>query len=92
MPTAVIIGGRGQSGRAIGQRLVAGGWAVTATTSGPLPDPAATPGVRWSALARDQVSSLTGVVKPGTDLVTSRMLGCFRDNALTRQEFLKMVE
>ncbi len=24
-----------------------------------------------------------GVHKPGTDLVTSRMLGCFRDNALT---------
>lgn len=69
MPTAVIIGGRGQSGQAIGQRLVAEGWAVTATTSGPLPDPAATPGIRWSALARDQVSSLTGVVKPGTDLV-----------------------
>ena len=33
-----------------------------------------------------------GVHKPGTDLVTSRMLGCFRDNALTRQEFLWMVD
>jgi len=33
-----------------------------------------------------------GVHKPGTDLVTSRMLGCFRDNALTRQEFLHMAE
>jgi hypothetical protein len=31
-----------------------------------------------------------GVHKPHTDLVTSRMLGCFRDNALTRQEFLGM--
>jgi GTP cyclohydrolase IA len=31
-----------------------------------------------------------GVHKPGTDLVTSRMLGCFRDNALTRQELLGM--
>src|SRR5258705_9956248 len=31
-----------------------------------------------------------GVHKPGTDLVTSRMLGCFRDNAPTRQEFLGM--
>jgi GTP cyclohydrolase I len=31
-----------------------------------------------------------GVHKPETDLVTSRMLGCFRDNALTRQEFLGM--
>lgn len=29
-----------------------------------------------------------GVHKAGTELVTSRMLGCFRDNALTRQEFL----
>src|ERR1700751_1610214 len=33
-----------------------------------------------------------GVHKPGTDLVTSRMLGCFRDSALTRQEFLGMVD
>jgi nucleoside-diphosphate-sugar epimerase len=69
MPTDVIIGGRGQSGRAIGQRLAAAGWAVTATTAGPLPDPAATPGIRWSALARDQAGDLSGVVPPGTDLV-----------------------
>ena len=33
-----------------------------------------------------------GIMKPGTDLVTSRMLGCFRDNAVTRQEFLSMIE
>jgi GTP cyclohydrolase I len=32
-----------------------------------------------------------GVHKPDTDLVTSRMLGCFRDSPLTRQEFLTMV-
>ena len=31
-----------------------------------------------------------GIHKPGSDLVTSRMLGCFRDNPLTRQEFLSM--
>ena len=31
-----------------------------------------------------------GVHKHGTDMVTSRMLGAFRDNALTRQEFLAM--
>src|SRR5579872_6957518 len=30
------------------------------------------------------------VREPDTDLVTSRMLGCFRDDALTRQEFLAM--
>lgn len=32
-----------------------------------------------------------GVHKHGTDMVTSRMLGAFRDNAMTRQEFLSMV-
>ncbi len=32
-----------------------------------------------------------GVHKHGTDLVTSRMLGCFRDNPITRQEFLSLV-
>jgi GTP cyclohydrolase IA len=31
-----------------------------------------------------------GIHKPGADLVTSRMLGCFRDNPLTRQEFLSI--
>jgi GTP cyclohydrolase I len=33
-----------------------------------------------------------GIMKPGTDLVTSRMLGVFRDNPTTRQEFLSMIE
>lgn len=33
-----------------------------------------------------------GVMKPGTDLVTSRMLGVFRDNPITRQEFLAMID
>jgi GTP cyclohydrolase I len=32
-----------------------------------------------------------GVHKRGTDLVTSRMLGCFRDYPMTRGEFLSMV-
>jgi GTP cyclohydrolase IA len=31
-----------------------------------------------------------GVHKPDSDLVTSRMLGCFQENPLTRQEFLSM--
>jgi GTP cyclohydrolase I len=31
-----------------------------------------------------------GVHKPDSDLVTGCMLGCFRDNPLTRQEFLSM--
>ena len=33
-----------------------------------------------------------GIMKPGADLVTSRMLGVFRDSAATRQEFLSMVQ
>lgn len=33
-----------------------------------------------------------GVHKPGTDLVTSHMLGCFRDDRSIRQEFLGLVE
>jgi GTP cyclohydrolase I len=33
-----------------------------------------------------------GVMKPGTDLVTSRMLGGFRDCPMTRQEFLAMID
>jgi GTP cyclohydrolase I len=32
-----------------------------------------------------------GVHKPDTDLVTSRLLGCLRDNAQARQEFLAAV-
>jgi GTP cyclohydrolase I len=33
-----------------------------------------------------------GIMKPGTDLVTSRMLGVFRDNAITRQELMSIVD
>src|SRR4029079_5121327 len=31
-----------------------------------------------------------GIMKPGTDLVTSRRLGVFRDSAITRQEFMNV--
>jgi GTP cyclohydrolase I len=34
--------------------------------------------------------STRGVHKHDTDLVTSRMLGCFRNNPMTRQEFLAL--
>ena len=33
-----------------------------------------------------------GIMKPGTDLVTSRMLGVFRDSAVTRQEFMSIID
>jgi GTP cyclohydrolase I len=35
--------------------------------------------------------STRGVHKPGSERVTSRMLGCFRDDMRTRQEFLSAV-
>jgi GTP cyclohydrolase I len=41
--------------------------------------------------AAHQCMSSRGVHMHGTDLVTSRMLGCFRDNPMTRQEFMSMV-
>jgi GTP cyclohydrolase I len=33
-----------------------------------------------------------GVHRPGTSLVTSRMLGAFRDNPTTRKEFLAILQ
>jgi GTP cyclohydrolase I len=42
--------------------------------------------------AKHHCMTTRGIHKPDTDLVTSRMLGCFRDNPLTRQEFLTMVD
>jgi GTP cyclohydrolase IA len=36
--------------------------------------------------------STRGIRNQGSDLVTSRMLGCFRDNPMTRQEFLAMTQ
>jgi len=45
-------------------------------------------GVAVVVKATHHCMSTRGIHKKGTDLVTSRMLGCFRDNAITRQEFL----
>lgn len=41
--------------------------------------------------AAHQCMTTRGVHKPGVTLVTSRMLGAFRDNASTRREFLAMI-
>jgi GTP cyclohydrolase IA len=49
-------------------------------------------GVGVVVRAKHHCMSTRGVQKPGSDLVTSRMLGCFRDNSMTRQEFLSMVQ
>jgi GTP cyclohydrolase IA len=48
-------------------------------------------GVAVVIKAEHHCMTTRGVLKHGTDMVTSRMLGVFRDNPLTRQEFLAMV-
>ncbi|HRY08260.1 MAG TPA: GTP cyclohydrolase I FolE [Hyphomicrobiaceae bacterium] len=49
-------------------------------------------GVAVLLKAEHHCMTTRGVMKPGTDLVTSRMLGVFRDSAITRQEFLSLVD
>ena len=49
-------------------------------------------GVAVVIKAEHHCMTTRGVHKTGTDLVTSRMLGIFRDNAITRQEFLSMID
>lgn len=41
--------------------------------------------------AQHHCMTMRGVRKPGASTVTSRMLGLFRSNAATRQEFLSMI-
>jgi GTP cyclohydrolase I len=41
--------------------------------------------------ATHQCMTTRGVHKPGVTMVTSRMLGAFRDDAITRREFLAMI-
>ena len=48
-------------------------------------------GVAVVIKAAHHCMSSRGVHMHGTDLVTSRMLGCFRENPMTRQEFMSMV-
>jgi GTP cyclohydrolase IA len=49
-------------------------------------------GVAVVIKAAHHCMSSRGVHLHGTDMVTSRMLGCFRDNPMSRQEFLSMVD
>jgi GTP cyclohydrolase I len=49
-------------------------------------------GVAVVIKAEHQCMTTRGVHKPGTDMMTSRMLGVFRDSAITRQEFLSMID
>ncbi|MGN6463100.1 MAG: GTP cyclohydrolase I FolE [Pseudolabrys sp.] len=49
-------------------------------------------GVAVVVKATHHCMTTRGVHKPDTDLVTSRMLGCFRDNPQLRQEFMMAVQ
>lgn len=49
-------------------------------------------GVAVVIKAEHHCMTTRGIHKPGTDMVTSRMLGIFRDSAITRQEFLSMID
>ena len=51
------------------------GWDVTATTTGPLPDPQSTPGTQWTYLARDDGGSFADAVGDGADVVID--IACF---------------
>ncbi|HSV30148.1 MAG TPA: GTP cyclohydrolase I FolE [Candidatus Omnitrophota bacterium] len=42
--------------------------------------------------AAHQCMTTRGIHKPGVTMVTSRMLGAFRDNAATRREFMALIQ
>jgi GTP cyclohydrolase I len=48
-------------------------------------------GVGVIVIATHQCMTTRGVHKPGVDMVTSRMLGAFRDDSATRREFLSII-
>ena len=48
-------------------------------------------GVAVVTEAAHQCMTTRGIRKPGISMVTSRMLGCFRDNPETRREFLSLI-
>jgi nucleoside-diphosphate-sugar epimerase len=65
---ALVIGGRGQTGRAVAGRLLSDGWEVVATTSGALEGCPAMDGVRWLTLDPASPDGLRGSAS-GTDVV-----------------------
>ena len=64
---------------------------MTAQIANTIQDVLKPQGVAVVIKAEHHCMTTRGVMKPGTDMVTSRMLGAFRDNPLTRQEFLAIV-
>jgi GTP cyclohydrolase I len=64
---------------------------MTAQIANTIQDVLQPQGVGVVIKANHYCMSTRGIHKHNTDMVTSRMLGCFRDNAITRQEFLALV-
>ena len=64
---------------------------MTAQIAGAINDVLQPEGVAVVIEAAHQCMTCRGVHKPGVTMVTSKMLGAFRDNPATRREFLSMV-
>ena len=45
----------------------------------------------WASSAWGEIRAGIGQNKPGVTMLTSRMLGTFRENEATRKEFLAMI-
>lgn len=65
---------------------------MTAQIANTLNDVLQPQGVAVVVEATHQCMTCRGVHKPGTSLVTSRMLGAFRENPTTRREFLAILQ
>ena len=64
---------------------------LTAQIAGTIQDVLKPRGVGVVIEAAHQCMTTRGIRKPGVSMVTSRMLGSFRDDPMTRQEFLSIV-
>jgi GTP cyclohydrolase I len=64
---------------------------LTAQIAAAIEDPLRPRGVGVILKAEHRCMTARGAHKPGTDLVTSRLLGSLRENAATRREFLSLV-
>ena len=67
---ALIIGGTGQIGRAVGRKLLRDGWSVTfASRGGKIPNDAIGFGAKAISLDRDQAGALAQAIGEGADAV-----------------------
>lgn len=64
---------------------------LTAQIAGAIDDILKPKGVAVVIKASHHCMTTRGVHKPDTDLITTRMIGCFKDNAQMRREFLMTV-